>query len=149
MNELSGPTSFLVVVFGLLAFLFVLAAIGSFVGRLRQGAAAKPCATVAVNLDQQPTIFHLNDGTTVRSDVPGVVLKDPEPDMRVTKDPAEGSRRRKYVWISVAAVTTALVVYWLGHPWTRGQCLMEASKRHTVGGVMTARDACAEMFPER
>lgn len=148
MSDLSGPTSFLIVVFGLLACLFVLAAIGSLVGKLRQGAATKSKATVAVDVDQSPTIFHLNDGSTVRSDMPEVVLKDVDPERRVTNEPA-GWRSRKHAWICVAAVAAALLVYWLGHPWTRGQCLMEASKRHTVGGVMTARDACAEMFPER
>lgn len=145
MREFDVLTGLLVIVFGFLAFAFILAAIADLI--MRVGAPReKTKEVVAVDVEQLPTIFHLSDGSTARDDVRHVQSKGVDP---LTGQPEEQDmpRKKTYPWLFVGAAVTALVVYWLGHPWTMGQCLMEASKRPTIGGVATARSACAEMFP--
>lgn len=45
-----------------------------------------------------------------------------------------------------AIVLACLAVAYCGHPWTKTQCLRDASQRPTPQGVYLARELCEQAF---
>lgn len=49
--------------------------------------------------------------------------------------------------MALALLLVVSAVAWIGHPWSREQCLSSAAKLPTTSGVDIAKTVCADKFP--